>query len=122
MYAIDQYLMRGGNAIFLTDGIQIAQKQGLSAIKATQSIHPLLEHYGIAVEDALVVDRRHAQAMFSSGYVRFRLPYPLWPMIGAKGFNQNIPSISQLESLVLPWTSTENLSGKISRIDNLRSG
>lgn len=105
LYAIDQYLMRGGNAIFLTDGIQIAQEQGLSAIKATQSIHPLLEHYGIAVEDALVVDRRHAQAMFSSGYVRFRLPYPLWPMIGAKGFNQNIPSISQLESLVLPWTS-----------------
>lgn len=105
LYAIDQYLMRNGNVIFLTDGIQIDQQQGLSATKADQSIHPLLEHYGITIADSLVVDRRHAQAMFSSGYVRFRLPYPLWPMIGTKGFNLDVPSVSQLESLVLPWTS-----------------
>lgn len=105
LYAIDQYLMRNGNVIFLTDGIQIDQQQGLSASKTEQGIHPLLEHYGITIADSLVVDRRHAQAMFSSGYVRFRLPYPLWPMIGTKGFNLDVPSVSQLESLVLPWTS-----------------
>jgi ABC-2 type transport system permease protein len=105
MYAIDQYLMQNGNVIFLTDGIRIHQEQGLAAISADQSIHSLLEHYGITADESIVADRRNAMAMFSSGRVRFRVPYPLWPMIGSEGFHPDIPAVSQLESLVLPWSS-----------------
>lgn len=105
MYAIDQYLMQNGNVIFLTDGIRIIHDQGLSAIKADQSVHRLLEHYGITAEESIVADKRNAMAMFSSGRVRFRVPYPMWPMIGSEGFHPDIPAVSQLESLVLPWTS-----------------
>ncbi len=105
LYAIDQYLMNNGNVIFLTDGVNILQFPGLSAQPVSQRIHELLEYYGITVSNTLVADRRHAQAAFSSGQVRFRLPYPLWPMIVSGGFDPDTPSVSQLESLVLPWSS-----------------
>lgn len=104
-YAIDQYLMQNGKVIFLTDGVQLVEGQGLSAAPVDQEIHPMLAHYGIGIEQKIVGDRRNAQASFSSGYVRFRLPYPLWPKIGGTGFNQETPAVSQLESLVLPWSS-----------------
>ncbi|HPQ40807.1 MAG TPA: GldG family protein [bacterium] len=105
LYAIDQYLMDDGKVIVLTDGVTLNEAQGLSATAVDESIHPLLEHYGVKVEKKLVADQRNAMAMFNSGYVRFRLPYPFWPKIGRQGFNPDIPAVSQLESLVLPWTS-----------------
>ncbi|MBN1879508.1 GldG family protein [bacterium] len=105
LYAIDQYMMKNGKVIFLVDGVELAEGQGLSAAPVTADVATLLEHYGINIEQKLVADRRNAQASFSSGYVRFRLPYPLWPKIGGESFDQETPAVSQLESLVLPWTS-----------------
>ncbi|MCD4653759.1 GldG family protein [bacterium] len=105
LYAIDQYMMNDGKVIFMTDAVSMSEGQGLAASATDQSIHPLLAHFGITQEKKLVADRRNTQAMFNSGYVRFRMPYPFWPKIGSKGFNAENPAVSQLESLVLPWTS-----------------
>jgi ABC-2 type transport system permease protein len=117
LYAIDQYLMNNGNVIFLTDGVKILQAPGLSAHPESQDIHDLLEHYGITVSDTLVADKRHAQAAFSSGHVRFRLPYPLWPMIVSEGFDPDTPSVSQLDRLVLPWSSPLELESSGSNFE-----
>jgi len=105
LYAVDQYLMDDGQVIFLTDGVALNEGQGLSASEADQNVHALLDHYGVQIEKKLVADQRNARATFNSGYVRFRLPYPFWPKIGRNGFNEENPAVSQLESLVLPWTS-----------------
>jgi len=105
LFAIDQYMMNGGKVIFLTDGVSMSESQGLNAGPATQNIHDFIKNFGINVEKKLVADQRNAQAMFNSGYVRFRMSYPLWPKIDSKGFDQENPAVSQLESLVLPWTS-----------------
>lgn len=103
-YAIDQYLMKGGKVIFLTDGIQI-DHETMTATVASQNIHEMLTTYGIGIQPALIVDRSNAYASFNSGFMRFSLPYPFWPKILPEGFNKEFPAVNQLESIVLPWTS-----------------
>ena len=36
----------------------------------------------------------------------FRLPYPFWVKVTIQGFNPDNPTVSNLETLVLPWTSS----------------
>jgi len=103
-YEIDQFLMRGGKIVFLIDTVDI--KEGLQASSFKPNIDDLLEHYGIKVEQNLVLDRSNAPATFRSGFMTFHLPYPFWIKVTSKGFSPDNPAVSNLESLVLPWTST----------------
>jgi len=110
-YEIDQFLMRGGKIIFLIDTIDI--KEGLQASSFKPDIDNLLEHYGIKVEQNLVLDRSNVPAAFRTGFITFQTPYPFWVKVISKGFSPDNPAVSNLESLVLPWTSTlKALEGK----------
>ncbi len=104
LYAIDQFIMNNGKVIFLTDTVNI-DRQTMSATAITSRLNDLLEHYGVQVGNKLVLDRRNAYAAFNSGFVRFSVPYPFWPKITSDGFNPEVPAVSQLESLALPWVS-----------------
>jgi len=103
-YEIDQFLMRGDKIVFLIDTVDI--KEGLQASSFEPNIDDLLEHYGIKVEQNLVLDRSNAPATFRSGFMTFQVPYPYWIKVISKGFSPDNPAVSDLESLVLPWTST----------------
>ncbi len=103
-YAIDQYIMNGGKTVFLVDGVKLAEGS-LNASETTQDALSLLKHYGFDIPSKLVLDASKAQAAFNSGFMRFSLPYPFWPRIRAENFNKNNPTVSQLESMVMPWTS-----------------
>lgn len=105
LYAIDQYIMHDGNAIFLTDKVALQEGQGMSAAVTDQSIHPLLEHYGVRIEDKLVADVQSPMVPFNVANRRRLIQYSLWPMIVGDGFNAEIPAVNRLESLILPWTS-----------------
>ena len=103
-YEIDQFLMRGGKIVFLIDTIEI--KEGLQASSFQPGIHDLLEHHGIKIEQNMILDRSNAPAAFRSGFMTFRMPYPFWVKITSQGFASDNPAVSNLESLVLPWTSS----------------
>ena len=104
LYAIDQFLMRGGKIIFLVDTVDI--KAGLQAASYKPGTDALLQHYGVKVEENLVLDRANANAAFRSGFMTFRLPYPFWVKVMMEGFSPDNPAVSNLEALVLPWTSS----------------
>ncbi len=105
-YRIDQYLMRGGKIVFLIDAIKLAQSGGLQANPLSSGIEDLLACYGVRVQNALTLDpRSNATASFSSGYVRYSLPYPYWPQAGANQMNNVNPVTNRLESVVLPWAA-----------------
>jgi ABC-2 type transport system permease protein len=104
-FAIDQFLMRGGRAFFLVDMIDIPEGS-LQGVKAETGLDSLLAHYGVVVKPDLVVDRSCGSATFSTGFIRYTLPYMLWPLVTRDGFDQTSPITNQLERLVLPWTST----------------
>ena len=103
-YEIDQFLMRGGKIVFLIDTVDI--KEGLQASSFDPGIDDLIGYYGIKVEQNLVLDRSNAPAAFRSGFMTFQLSYPFWVKVMSKGFSSDNPAVSNLESLVLPWTST----------------
>ena len=54
----------------------------------------------------MVLDRSNANAAFRSGFMTFRLPYPFWVKVTVEGFDPDNPAVSNLEALVLPWTSS----------------
>jgi gliding-associated putative ABC transporter substrate-binding component GldG len=103
-YQIDQLLMRGVKLLFLIDTIDI--NEGLQASSFKPDIDDLLQHYGVKVEQNMVLDRSNANAAFKSGFMTFRLPYPFWVKVIPEGFYPANPAVSNLEALVLPWTSS----------------
>ncbi|MFH1175152.1 MAG: Gldg family protein [bacterium] len=103
-YIIDQFIMRGGNVLFLHSSAKIADT--LSASENSTELEDLLENYGIKVGKDLVLDYSCETVQFSSGYSIFRTPYPFWVSIGSSGFNRENAISGKMESLVLPWTSS----------------
>lgn len=119
-FLIDQFVMRGGKLILLIDPVKIQQGQ-LQALNIKTNMGDLLNQYGLKMEDGLVVDvRSNEMGAFSMGYVTYQTSYPYWPKVPKGYFSQDNPAVSQLETLVLPWTASvkyledrENISGQI---------
>jgi ABC-2 type transport system permease protein len=104
LYNIDQFIMRGGKALFLADAVDVGQ--GLAATPVESGAFDLLSSYGVTLRQDLVLDRSNETASFSSGFMSFFLPYPFWVKVRKEGFDQSNPIVNKLESLVLPWTSS----------------
>jgi len=102
--AIDAFLMNGGSLVVLADGVNI--DQGLKSAKNNIGLNKILQSYGVALNENLVLDVNNGMASFSQGFVTFSTNYPYWPKVIKSGFNQNDPAVSKLESLVLPWASS----------------
>jgi ABC-2 type transport system permease protein len=105
-FAIDQFLMRGGQLLFLVDGTTIPDEGPLVAVPAKTGVDSLLAHYGLRVDPDLVFDRQCGSATFSTGFFRYTVPYMLWPMVSKTGFSQDSPITNQLERVVFPWVSS----------------
>ena len=109
-YAIDQFIMRGGKAVFLVDTVEM--REGLQATGFKPAVNDLLQQYGITVEENLVLDASNAYAAFRSGFMTFRIPYPFWVKVVSEGFATDNPAVSMLESLVLPWVSSLTIAAE----------
>lgn len=108
-YAIDQFVMRGGSVLFLVDRVEILQGS-LAGVTVETGVDSLLAGYGVEVRPDLVVDRSCGTATFVSGFVRFSLPYLLWPMVLKDKLDDVSPITNQLERVVFTWTSSIVLS------------
>lgn len=105
-FEIDQFVMRGGKLIVLEDAIQLVGG-ALQARPIRSGLENLLPHYGVKVDEQLVLDPRCATAGFNSGFIRFMVPYFYWPRLTGQfgSFNPDNPVVSKLELVVMPWTS-----------------
>lgn len=105
-WQIDQYIMRGGRVIFLLDPLRLDDQMGLQKpIPVTTNLDDLLAHYGVKLERALVQDMRNENAGFMQGYVRYTVPYPMWPKMVGDALSPDNPITSRLDALILPWCS-----------------
>jgi ABC-type uncharacterized transport system involved in gliding motility auxiliary subunit len=96
--------MNGGRVLVFIDTIAMDERR-LAATPLASPLLDLLEHYGVKLKNELVLDRANANASFQSGYYTISVPYPFWVKILRENFAQDNPTVSQLESLVLPWAS-----------------
>ena len=105
-YELDQFIMRGGKAIFLVDPIQM-QPGTLQASPLSTGLNDLLEHYGVKLGNNLLLDARyHDTARFQQGFMTVIQPYPYFVKIIKPNFSTEHGITNQLEALTLPWTSS----------------
>ena len=75
---IDDFLARGGNALFLVDPV-LVREEILSASENEFSLASYLERYGIDVRSDIVFDMRSNELVtFVTQYGQVTLPYPYW--------------------------------------------
>ena len=111
-YEIDQFIMRGGRAIFLVDPIQM-QPGTLQGTPLSTGLNDLLEHYGAKLGNNLLIDRRfHDSARFQQGFMTVFQPYPYFVKIVKPNFSKEHTVTNQLEALTLPWTSSLEVIAK----------
>ena len=105
-YELDQFIMRGGRAIFLVDSIQIPPGT-LQGTPVSTGLNDLLEHYGAKLGNNLLIDRSsHDNARFQQGFMTVFQPYPYFVKIVKPNFSTEHTVTNQLETLTLPWTSS----------------
>ena len=111
-YEIDQFIMRGGRAIFLVDPIQL-QPGTLQGAPLSTGLNDLLEHYGVKLGNNLLLDRRfHDSARFQQGFMTVIQPYPYFVKIVKPNFSVENTITNQLESVTLPWTSSLEIAAQ----------
>jgi len=111
LYAIDQFVMRGGSLLVLDDKIMVDQT--LQPHELDNNLDGLLNHYGFTVNKDFVDDVSNEMANFSQGYMQFFVQYPLWLKIRPENFDKANVMVSQLEGLTLPWASSVSFNGSM---------
>ncbi|MFP4444961.1 MAG: Gldg family protein, partial [Desulfosudaceae bacterium] len=107
LFQIDQYLMRGGNLALFLDQFQAKYPRGQSTPYAQPSYVPietglkkLLSHYGVKIEDAVVMDEscyiQRAERFGGGG----EQPIYFAPVIKNKNINKTPAFMSNIKGLV----------------------
>ena len=117
-YEIDQFIMRGGRALFLVDPVVI-QYEGLNVSSLTTGLNDLLEHYGVKLNDNLVLDVSMDQLTYSQGFMTVTTSYAYFIKVlkqyqyrtgeTSDGLSKDSIITNQLESLTFPWAGSLEL-------------
>ena len=105
LYRIDQFLMDGGSLLVLTDSytqiIPTQQQQMAGAQPSWQpnstGLTPLLEHYGVAVTDAFVLDEESFTARDARGSTQIFQA----PVLSGESLNRENPITAGLQDVIV---------------------
>ncbi|HIN29456.1 TPA: hypothetical protein EYM82_11230 [Candidatus Poribacteria bacterium] len=116
-YEIDQFIMRGGKAVFLIDPINMPPGT-IQANPLSTGLNDLLSHHGVELGNNLVADyASHDNLTYSQGgFMTVTRPYPYFPKVlkeykfltgeTSEGLAADHIITGKLDSLTLPWTSS----------------
>lgn len=115
-FAIDQYIMRGGSVIVAGGHYRmgIDQTQGALLLEPNESgIEDMLEHYGITIEDSLVMDTQNApfpvQTQRDIGGMLVNelqaMDYPYFVDIRPNTMNADSAIVNRLPFVTMNWSS-----------------
>ena len=113
VYAIDQFLMRGGTVIIASSDFSVEPDGGKLALRSWNSgLKPWLNHHGVKIAGSLVMDKRHARipapVQRDSGDLQFQdtriVDYPYFIDIRGKGFARH-PVNGSLPQMTMAWAS-----------------
>ncbi len=112
-YEIDQFIMRGGRVLFLLDVMQ-ENPQTMQGQPVSPALNDMLTHYGVKLNNTLVLDvanvSTQVQQRRGAFIISTPMDYPYWLRILRENFNQEHVTTSQLESLLLPYTASLEVS------------
>ncbi len=117
-FHIDQYLMKGKSAIFLTPGLDI-DLTSLHGRPAENGYNDLLARYGLGVAKNVVLEPQHWQLVrFGNSF--FPAPYPYWINVDYNTMDASSPITSKLQAISLPWTSSVEIDSAAKDSSDIR--
>lgn len=114
IFAIDQFLMRGGTVVLATSPFTAQLNNGELRLQDRDSgLREWLSHNGLEVKDTLVLDKQNASfpgpIMRQSGAHNFRdvqmLDYPYFIDLRPPGLSPDHPVTANLPQLTMAWAS-----------------
>ncbi|HUT55158.1 MAG TPA: GldG family protein [bacterium] len=113
LFEIDQYIMRGGQVMFLTDGAQVFLQPGqfgapmpfyaMAMNEQYDQLGPMLQSYGVKRNYDLVMDNQHANYPILGP---LGTPYPLFPLIDMTKGQVEHQITRGLDHLIFTWASS----------------
>lgn len=122
VFAIDQYLMRGGSVIIAGGKFELnpnmGPQQGLSVEKVTSGLEAALAAYGVTIQDKLVLDPQNEAfpipVVRDLGGLKVRdiqlMRYPFFVDVRSSGMSRDTPVTGGLPGVTLQWASPIVLS------------
>jgi gliding-associated putative ABC transporter substrate-binding component GldG len=116
LFPIDQYLMRGGRALFAVDGVAVDFMRGLLASKMVNNpTLQMLASYGVKVEPELMADKYCKNFRLPTqflGQVMWQVldKYPYWITVAGQFASRDNPVTAHFTGLDLYWASPLTLS------------
>lgn len=123
LFAIDQYLMRGGALILLASANDIVlERTGIRTEPANEKLIGLLKTYGVQIDDAWVMDTQNLRFAYPERiqrggrtYERMRMfDYPPFIDVRTDGFDADHAALSAVPSLAMAWTSPVRADANLS--------
>lgn len=112
LFTIDQFIMKGGRAVFLIDGAEVPMS-GLEARPTEGNIFDFVSSYGATVNSDFVIDRVNSNASFQMGYMAMSMPYPYWPKAVPPNISAESPITSELDAIPFTWTSSITIADSL---------
>jgi len=118
LFAVDQFLMRGGTVVVATSPFEIDIQDRLSVRKNESALITWLSHHGIVLEEQLVLDPQNASFPIPierrvGGYV-FRetrmVSYPYFSDIRSSGIGQDGGLTMGIDQVTMTWPSPITLN------------
>ena len=117
IYAIDQFLMNGGNVIVLAQRFSINLQQSETATVSNSLLYNMLEAWGVSVNPQLIIDASAGTVLmpreFGAGMRNVPVEYPFFVRVNEDGFNRNVPPLAAMRSIVFPWVTPVSVSKNI---------
>jgi ABC-2 type transport system permease protein len=113
IFAVDQFLMRGGSVAMTTSGFDVSITNTLNATTGHSGLEDWLASLGFDVQDSMVLDPQNASLPVPMprrvGPVSVNeivmMPYPHFPDIRRDGLNAEHPITAGLSQLTINWAS-----------------
>jgi ABC-type uncharacterized transport system involved in gliding motility auxiliary subunit len=117
LYAIDQYVMKGGKLLVFEDPYSQADvpendpQNPMAAMMAdhSSSLNKLTAKWGVELQEKKAVGDIQLAAKVDPGDGNIKL-FVLWPNLGKNQVNKDDVSTSKLETLIFPWAGKLKLS------------
>ncbi len=115
-FAIDQYLMRGGSVVIAVNSYTVTPDPFTGELRLTAvegGLRQMLEHYGIHVEEKLVMDLQNepfpiaVNRPVNGASIREiqAIPYPFFVDVRPDGMDRDHPMLAGLNAATLNWVS-----------------
>ena len=113
LFALDQFLMRGGSVVMATSSFDVTVGRTLSATKQKSGLEEWLAHMGVTLEESMILDAQSGSlpipvqryiGPIAVQEIRM-LPYSYFAEVRGDGLNQETPITSGLGQVTVNWPS-----------------